>query len=34
MCQYGAEALAKQGKAFDEIVGWYYPDAEVVSAYG
>lgn len=34
LCQYGAEALAKEGKAFDEIVGWYYPDAEVVSAYG
>jgi stage II sporulation protein D len=34
MCQYGAEALAKEGKAFDEIVGWYYPGAEVVSAYG
>jgi stage II sporulation protein D len=34
LCQYGAEALAKDGETFDTILRWYYPGAEIVSAYG
>ena len=34
LCQYGAEALAKAGKPYYEIVQWYYPGVELVQAYG
>jgi stage II sporulation protein D len=33
MCQYGAQALADSGKAFEEILQWYYPTVELVPAY-
>ena len=29
MSQYGANALAKQGKTYDEILKWYYTGVEV-----
>lgn len=34
LCQYGAEALAKSGKQFHDILLWYYPGVELVQAYG
>jgi stage II sporulation protein D len=34
LCQYGAEALAASGSTFDAILRWYYPGADIVSAYG
>ncbi len=34
LCQYGAEALAKSGKDFHQILLWYYPGVELVQAYG
>ncbi len=33
MCQYGAEQLARDGKDHRDIVAWYYPEAEIVTAY-
>jgi len=30
MSQYGANALAKQGKKFDEILKYYYTGVEIV----
>lgn len=33
LCQYGAQALAKQGRSFIDILVWYYPGAELFSAY-
>ncbi len=33
MCQYGAQSLATDGKHFDDILHWYYPAVEIVSAY-
>ncbi len=32
MSQYGANALAKEGKTAEEILAWYYPGAELVTA--
>ena len=29
MSQYGANAMAKEGKSFDEILTWYYTETEV-----
>ena len=34
MCQYGAKALAEQGKTCDEILNFYYKDIEWVADYG
>jgi stage II sporulation protein D len=34
LCQYGAEALARAGDAHESILRWYYPDVELVRAYG
>ena len=34
MCQYGAEALSKQGSTWRDILRRYYPGAEVVATYG
>ncbi len=33
LCQYGAEALARGGMAHEDIVRWYYPQVELVTAY-
>lgn len=33
MCQYGAEALAKAGKQYREILEFYYPGAAVLRSY-
>ncbi len=33
MCQYGAEGLARLGKNVREILYYYYPGAEIVTAY-
>ena len=34
LCQYGAEAQARNGKSHPEILNWYYPGADLVQAYG
>jgi len=34
MCQYGAKALAEQGKTWREILDFYYKDVEWVGNYG
>jgi stage II sporulation protein D len=34
LCQYGAEALAQEGRSAREILEWYYPDVEIARAYG
>ena len=34
LCQYGAQSLARDGKAYAAIVEWYYPGAAIVRAYG
>jgi stage II sporulation protein D len=34
MSQYGASALAKEGKTAEEILAWYYPGAELVQPEG
>ena len=34
MSQYGANALAKEGKTAEEILAWYYPGAELITASG
>ena len=34
MSQYGANALAAQGKDFKEILTWYYTGAQVGALYG
>lgn len=31
MSQYGAVAMAKEGKGYDQILAWYYPGAELVT---
>lgn len=33
MCQYGAEALAKEGRTYHEILQWYYPQVRMARAY-
>jgi stage II sporulation protein D len=33
LCQYGAEALARQGNSFEAILRWYYPGVELIRAY-
>lgn len=33
MCQYGAQARAKGGQGYSEILEWYYPGAAVRAAY-
>jgi stage II sporulation protein D len=33
LCQYGAEALAKNNTAHQDILRWYYPNVELVKAY-
>jgi stage II sporulation protein D len=33
LCQYGAEALARQGADHRAILRWYYPQVELVRAY-
>jgi stage II sporulation protein D len=32
MSQYGANALAKEGKTAEEILAWYYPGSELTAA--
>ncbi|MDZ4753046.1 MAG: SpoIID/LytB domain-containing protein, partial [Phycisphaerae bacterium] len=34
LCQYGAEALTKQGSTWRDILARYYPGAEVIATYG
>jgi SpoIID/LytB domain protein len=34
LCQHGAEILSKSGMQHKDIVRWYYPDVELVKAYG
>ena len=34
MCQHGAETLARASKSFASILAWYYPEVEIVRAYG
>jgi SpoIID/LytB domain protein len=34
LCQHGAQALAVDGTPWREIVAWYYPGAQLVTAYG
>ena len=34
MCQYGAEALAQLGEDHESVLRWYYPDVEILRAYG
>jgi stage II sporulation protein D len=34
LCQHGAEALARAGLEYAPILTWYYPEAELVQAYG
>lgn len=34
LCQYGAETLASRGKSHESILQWYYPDVELITAYG
>lgn len=33
MCQYGAEAMARDGAAYERMLSWYYPGAELVKGY-
>ena len=33
LCQYGAETLARSGKAHQSIIEWYYPGVELVRVY-
>ena len=33
MCQHGAETLAQDGFAYEEILQWYYPDARIEQGY-
>jgi stage II sporulation protein D len=33
LCQYGAQALAVQGRTADEILQWYYPQVQITRAY-
>jgi stage II sporulation protein D len=33
MCQHGAEALARDGLTYEEILAWYYPQVELARAY-
>jgi stage II sporulation protein D len=33
LCQYGAQTLARGGTAHEEILRWYYPGVEIVTAY-
>ena len=33
LCQFGAEALAKQGRTWRDILKLYYPGADVVQSY-
>jgi stage II sporulation protein D len=33
LCQYGAQALARQGRDADAILRWYYPQVELIRAY-
>ena len=33
LCQYGARALAEEGMGHAEILRWYYPGVELVTAY-
>ncbi|MHC5002844.1 MAG: SpoIID/LytB domain-containing protein, partial [Planctomycetota bacterium] len=33
LCQYGAEARARDGQEHDQIVEWYYPGAGIAQAY-
>jgi peptidoglycan hydrolase-like amidase len=32
MCQEGASRMAKDGKSFREILGWYFPATALISA--
>ena len=34
MSQYGANAMARQGKRFQEILEWYYTGAQVTKMEG
>ncbi len=33
LCQYGAEALAHQGRGYESILSWYYPEATIRRTY-
>ncbi len=33
LCQYGAQALAKDGRGYLDILRWYYPGVSIVKAY-
>jgi len=33
LCQYGAQALAREGSTFDAILSWYYPQVQIQRAY-
>ncbi len=33
MCQYGAEAMAREGKTAKQILSYYYPGSEIVRVY-
>ncbi len=33
LCQYGAQAMAKEGRSWKEILAWYYPDAVIHDAW-
>jgi stage II sporulation protein D len=33
LCQYGAQAMAREGKTTDQILGYYYPGAKIIKRY-
>ena len=33
MCQYGAQAMARQGKTEEQILSYYYPGSKIVTVY-
>ncbi len=33
LCQYGAQSLARSGQAHEDILRWYYPGVDLVTAY-
>jgi len=33
LCQYGAQAMAREGKSAEEILSYYYPGSKMVSVY-
>ena len=34
LCQYGAQEMAGRGNSFEEILSWYYPNAELYEIPG